>query len=340
MDTEGLNRLVAELRSVRADTHSVEVKSAVGKLPKSLAETLSAFSNSAGGTVILGLDEGTDFRPALGFDALRTREALARACADDIYPPVRSVIEILPFEGAQVVVTEVPEISPLSGDADQASDDEALRSSAGHQHVADQPCGQAENDPRENARNDSLVSDVCEMEARWRAADPAAYCPWTDWCRSRRMIRRSWVIRAVPAAAITSAPAMAASSRATASDRCRWAPRKLMLTAFAFWMTKISTTANAAMPMISAVRMLLTLVRSPVRGGTWGMGGAEPLADGSGKVLGVPVGAAAAVMESSFKAGPEPVPATRWCWPPAAADSRCLFSTYIGNYKLATYFRN
>lgn len=64
MDTEGLNRLVAELRSVRADTHSVEVKSAVGKLPKSLAETLSAFSNSAGGTVILGLDEGTGFRPA------------------------------------------------------------------------------------------------------------------------------------------------------------------------------------------------------------------------------------------------------------------------------------
>jgi ATP-dependent DNA helicase RecG len=114
MDTEGLNRLVAGLRSVRADTHSVEVKSAVGKLPKSLAETLSAFSNSAGGTVILGLDEGTGFRPAPGFDALRTREALAGACADDIHPPVRSVIEILPFEGAQVVVTEVPEISPLS----------------------------------------------------------------------------------------------------------------------------------------------------------------------------------------------------------------------------------
>lgn len=114
MDAEGLNRLVAELRSVRADTHSVEVKSAVGKLPKSLTETLSAFSNSAGGTVILGVDEGAGFRPAPGFEALRTREALALACADDIHPPVRSVIEIIPFEGAQVVVTEVPEIGPLS----------------------------------------------------------------------------------------------------------------------------------------------------------------------------------------------------------------------------------
>jgi hypothetical protein len=80
VDTDGLNRLVAKLRSVRADTHPVEVKSAVGKLPKSLAETLSAFSNSAGGTVILGLDEGTGFRPAPGFDALRQgRRSLVRA---------------------------------------------------------------------------------------------------------------------------------------------------------------------------------------------------------------------------------------------------------------------
>jgi ATP-dependent DNA helicase RecG len=64
--------------------------------------------------LILGLDDGTGFRPSPGFDAVRTREALARACADDIHPPVRTVIEILPFEGAQVVVTEVAEISPLS----------------------------------------------------------------------------------------------------------------------------------------------------------------------------------------------------------------------------------
>lgn len=114
MEPDGLSRLVAELRSVGSDTHSVEVKSAVGKLPKSLCETLSAFSNGAGGTVVLGLDEGTGFRPVPGFDAVKMREALARACADDVHPPVRGEIEILPFEGADVVVAYVPEISPLS----------------------------------------------------------------------------------------------------------------------------------------------------------------------------------------------------------------------------------
>lgn len=44
---------------------------------------------------------------------MRMREALARACADDIAPPVRSDIEIVPFEGAYVVVAHVPEIDPV-----------------------------------------------------------------------------------------------------------------------------------------------------------------------------------------------------------------------------------
>ena len=114
MERADLERLVAELRSFGSDTHSVEVKSAVGRLPKTVPETLSAFGNGAGGTLILGLDEATGFRPSPRFDAVSARDALARACADGVHPPVRSAIEIVAFEGAYVVVAEVPEISPLS----------------------------------------------------------------------------------------------------------------------------------------------------------------------------------------------------------------------------------
>src|ERR1700735_1460701 len=118
------------------------------------------------------------------------------------------------------------------------------------------------------------------------------------------MIRRSWVIRAVPAAAIARAPAMAAKSSATASDRCRCAPRKLMSTAWAFWMMKIINTMRAATPTISPVRMALIRVRVGGRGGAcggggggggggagggWGGGGggggAEPLGEGGGSAL-------------------------------------------------------
>ena len=201
MDTEGLNRLVAELRSVRADTHSVEVKSAVRKLPKSLAETLSAFSNSAGGTVILGLDEGMGFRPDPGFDALRTREALARACADDIHPQVRSVIEILPFEGAQVVVTEVPEISPLSKPAYVRGRGEYqgsfIRGGDGDRKLSDYEVallhanrGQPRDDrePVTGASIGDLDDDaVSALLQRMRRRQPRAFRPVSDQVALRRL---------------------------------------------------------------------------------------------------------------------------------------------------------
>ena len=60
---------VARLRRLATDTATVEVKAAVGKLPKELGETLSAFSNGSGGVVILGLSEADRFIPAPGFQA-------------------------------------------------------------------------------------------------------------------------------------------------------------------------------------------------------------------------------------------------------------------------------
>lgn len=56
--------IVANLRVLGTDIADVEVKNGHGGLPKSLRETLSAFSNTRGGIVILGLDEGRGFAPA------------------------------------------------------------------------------------------------------------------------------------------------------------------------------------------------------------------------------------------------------------------------------------
>jgi len=102
------------------------------------------------------------------------------------------------------------------------------------------------------------------------------------------------VIRAVPAAAINRAPAMAAISRATARDTRTWAPRKLIFTAAAFWIMKITSTISARTLTIKAVRALLIEVRSRRRRtgaaavGGGAVGGAEPLADGGGSVPAVP----------------------------------------------------
>ena len=107
-----LASLVRLLRRRATDLPAVEVKAAGGGVPKSARETLSAFSNDRGGVLLLGLEEGSGFRPAAGFDAVRVRDDLASMCSDALEPPVRADIQIEDFEGAQVVVATVAELTP------------------------------------------------------------------------------------------------------------------------------------------------------------------------------------------------------------------------------------
>lgn len=118
MDEEGtaalaLAETVARLRVVGTDTHSVEVKSSVPKLPRSVVETLSAFANGNGGLLVLGLDERAGHAPVPGFKASDIREALAGACADKMHPPLRPEIHIVPVEGALVVAARIDPLRPI-----------------------------------------------------------------------------------------------------------------------------------------------------------------------------------------------------------------------------------
>src|ERR1700751_5805555 len=117
-----------------------------------------------------------------------------------------------------------------------------------------------------------------------------------------------------------------------------------MLTACAFWMMKISTTMRAAVPAISPVRMLLIFVRVRPRAGARGAGGAEPLAEGGGRVLVVPGGAAGSVMGCFLRRGPGSLAACAGSlggpgsWPPAAAGPRCLFPSLYRKLETSNIF--
>jgi ATP-dependent DNA helicase RecG len=111
-ELQDLGGLIERMRQVGSDEQLVEVKAAVGKLPKSVPETLSAFANGSGGWVLLGLNEQAGFSPAAGFRAKDIREALAGACADKLHPPLRPDIEIVPFEGAEVVLARIDPMIP------------------------------------------------------------------------------------------------------------------------------------------------------------------------------------------------------------------------------------
>lgn len=108
MDEQGLGALVDELRVIGTDQQRVEIKSGVGK---DIRDTLSAFSNGSGGTIIIGLSEADGFTTVERFDATRARDQVVSRCAE-LTPAVRPLTQLVPFEDGTVVTVEIPEIEP------------------------------------------------------------------------------------------------------------------------------------------------------------------------------------------------------------------------------------
>lgn len=102
--------LVASLRRLRGDIVDVEAKRSATDLPKSVRATLSSFSNTAGGTLVLGLDESNQFDVTGVEDASAIATRLANMCSDEMEPPLRPLIQIAAFEGRDLVIAEIPEI--------------------------------------------------------------------------------------------------------------------------------------------------------------------------------------------------------------------------------------
>jgi ATP-dependent DNA helicase RecG len=104
--------IVARLRETGVELEDVEVKRAAGGLPQSVAETMSAFANSRGGLIILGLDEGAGFAPVGVGNPVALRDALAGAAREKLTPSLTPSIEVVPFEGATLVLAEVEPLPP------------------------------------------------------------------------------------------------------------------------------------------------------------------------------------------------------------------------------------
>ena len=107
---EMVNEAISRVRTAGTDLSDVEVKKAAGGSPKSLPETVSAFANTNGGLLILGLDEQAGFVP-VGVDPKPLAVALANACADSVEPSVRAEIDIVDVDGIPIAVAAVPAMS-------------------------------------------------------------------------------------------------------------------------------------------------------------------------------------------------------------------------------------
>lgn len=107
-----INAFIKLARLIGSDTAEVEVKTAAKGLPKDIVETISAFANRSGGTIVCGLSEKDGFHPVAGFNAKEISEGLSQACSDKMEPPVRAEIHVDRFEDSAVVVVSIPETAP------------------------------------------------------------------------------------------------------------------------------------------------------------------------------------------------------------------------------------
>jgi ATP-dependent DNA helicase RecG len=106
-----IGRIVEDLRRLGSDHQAVEAKSAAGGMPRSIASTISAFANTpGGGTIVLGLDESTGFKPTKLAQPAALVGGLASIARQGVDPPVQASIDEVPFEGQRLVVARITEM--------------------------------------------------------------------------------------------------------------------------------------------------------------------------------------------------------------------------------------
>ena len=106
--SDDLARVLAALRVRRVDTTAVEVKRAAGGVP-SMPETLCAFTNMPdGGTIILGVDEGSGGFEVTGVSDVAHLEAgLAAQAREAVAPSPQILPQTFTVDGRQVLVVHV-----------------------------------------------------------------------------------------------------------------------------------------------------------------------------------------------------------------------------------------
>ncbi len=179
MTPEALASIITALRADGTDTARVEAKRASGGLPANLGSTLSAFANTDGGSIILGLDEGSGFSTTGVQDAAVLQQGIANL-GHAMVPPLHAIsTQAMVFEGKPLVVAEIAPLDDAlrpsrtgGGDAFVRVHDGDYRMSPQETQVFEHNRGQPRFDEEAVAGatradlDDSLVASYIELRRR------------------------------------------------------------------------------------------------------------------------------------------------------------------------------
>jgi len=112
MTDEEVRQQIDELRRFSTDHRLVEAKRAARDLPKSIPQTLSAFSNApGGGTILFGVDETQGFLVSGVEDPKKVMQDLASA-TQQMQPALTPPISLHEIDGKHVISCAIPELPP------------------------------------------------------------------------------------------------------------------------------------------------------------------------------------------------------------------------------------
>ncbi len=116
MSPDELREIIGRLRRQGQDDALVEAKSCGGGLSKDVWESVSAFGNTHGGTLLLGIDEKANFQQVEHFPLEKIRNQFVEGMGDGgaagkkVENPPQYDLERVDFEGGQILVVELEEV--------------------------------------------------------------------------------------------------------------------------------------------------------------------------------------------------------------------------------------
>lgn len=108
MTTEELIRKLDIIQKMKAETNTLELKSAEKGCPQHLYDSLSSFSNQdEGGIIIFGIDEKQDYREVGVYDPQDIQKKINEQCLQ-MEPVVRPLLTVVEKDGKSFVAAEIP----------------------------------------------------------------------------------------------------------------------------------------------------------------------------------------------------------------------------------------
>ena len=105
---EELEKLAIRVTIQKAESQTIELKSAHQGFPTRLYDSLSSFSNqNEGGVILFGFDEKDDFSIKGVYDAQDLQKKVAEQCKQ-MEPPVRALFTVCDIDGKKIVSAEIP----------------------------------------------------------------------------------------------------------------------------------------------------------------------------------------------------------------------------------------